>query len=215
MKNEKQKDFCSAVLLLITFLLWTVAVRTIGVQAIGPQQSSVGFGPVNRFVHEITGVNMGLYYLTDRLSIIPLGIAALSALAGLVQWIKRKNILKVDCNILALGVFYTAVLAVYIFFEIFVVNYRPVLIYGVLEASYPSSTTVLVICVMSAAKIQLDMRIRNCAIKCLASNLIILFTVFMVICRLVSGVHWFTDIVGGVLLSTGLVLMYRTVTRYR
>ena len=38
---------------------------------------------------------------------------------------------------------------------------------------------------------------------------VILFSAFMVIGRLVAGVHWLTDIVGSVLLSAGLYALYR------
>jgi undecaprenyl-diphosphatase len=102
-------------------------------------------------------------------------------------------------------------MAVYVLFEIFVVNYRPVLIDGILEASYPSSTTMLVMCVMPTAIMQLAGRIKNHILKRCVTSAITAFTAFMVIARLVSGVHWLTDIVGGALLSAGLVLMYRAV----
>jgi undecaprenyl-diphosphatase len=88
-----------------------------------------------------------------------------------------------------------------------------VLIDGVLEASYPSSTTMLVMCVMPTAAMQFNERIKTKILKRLVTSSIIAFVVFMVICRLVSGVHWFTDIIGGALLSSGLVLMYRAVVR--
>ncbi|MBQ2911285.1 MAG: phosphatase PAP2 family protein, partial [Clostridia bacterium] len=94
-----------------------------------------------------------------------------------------------------------------------VVNYRPVLINGYLEASYPSSTTMLVMCVMPTAIMQFNARIKNNVLKRFVASAIIAFIVFMVIGRLVSGVHWFTDIIGGVLLSAGLVMMYRAVIR--
>jgi undecaprenyl-diphosphatase len=137
------------------------------------------------------------------------------ALLGLVQWIKRKQLLKVDYNILILGGFYIVVMAVYVLFELLVVNYRPVLIDGVLEASYPSSTTMLVMCVMPTAIMQLNERIKTKILKRLVTSSIIVFVGFMVIGRLVSGVHWFTDIIGGALLSLGLVLMYRAVVRLK
>ena len=99
-------------------------------------------------------------------------------------------------------------MAAYVFFEIVAVNYRPVLIEGVLEVSYPSSTTMLVMCVMLSAMIELRDRIRNKTVRCSITAAILGFTMFMVIARLLSGVHWITDIIGGALLSTGLVWIY-------
>jgi undecaprenyl-diphosphatase len=155
---------------------------------------------------------MSLYTITDWLGLVPLIFVIGFATLGLVQWIKRKHPLKVDYNILVLGGFYVVVMAVYVLFEMFVVNYRPILINGNLEASYPSSTTMLVMCVMPTAIMQFNVRIKNDILKRCVSSAIIAFIVFMVIGRLISGVHWFTDIVGGTLLSTGLVLIYRSIS---
>ena len=154
---------------------------------------------------------MSLYTITDWLGLVPLAFVMGFALLGLVQWIKRKYLLKVDYSILVLGGFYIVVMAVYMLFEVFVVNYRPVLIGGILEASYPSSTTMLVMCVMPTAVMQFNARIKNNILKRFVASAITAFVVFMVIGRLLSGVHWFTDIIGGALLSAGLVLMYRAI----
>lgn len=195
--------------MLAGFLLWTAAVRLVDVQSIGPQGSAVGFAALNRFIHCVTGVHMALYRLTDWLSILPLALAMGMALLGLVQWIRRRSLRRVDHSILVLGGFYLVVMAVYVFFEVFAVNYRPVLIDGALEASYPSSTTMLVMCVMPTARMQFHARIQNPALDRMVSAVISSYTVFMVLARLISGVHWFTDIIGGALLSIGLVQMYR------
>ncbi|MBQ3548885.1 MAG: phosphatase PAP2 family protein [Oscillospiraceae bacterium] len=197
--------------MLLAFLLWTVAIQFVDVQAIGPQESSVGFATINQFVHNLTGVHMSLYTITDWLGLVPLVFVMGFGTLGLIQWIKRKHLLKVDYNILVLGGFYIIVMAVYVLFEMLVVNYRPVLIGGILEGSYPSSTTTLVMCVMPTAIIQFNARIKNNVLKRFVASAIIAFIVFMVIGRLVSGVHWFTDIIGGALLSAGLVLMYRAI----
>ena len=211
MKKENQRNFCIATCMLLAFLSCTIAIQFVDVQAIGPQEASVGFATINQFVHNFTGVHMSLYTITDWLGLIPLAFVMGFALLGLIQWIKRKHLLKVDYNILILGGFYIVVMAVYVLFEMLVVNYRPVLISGILEASYPSSTTMLVMCVMPTAIIQFNARIKNNVLKRFVASAIIAFIVFMVIGRLVSGVHWFTDIIGGALLSTGLVLMYRAI----
>ena len=213
MKHENQRNFYIATYMLLAFMLWTAAIQMIDVQAIGPQGSSVGFATINRFVHNLTGVHMSLYTITDWLGLVPLVFVMGFALLGLIQWIQRKHLFKVDYNILVLGGFYIVVMAVYILFEVFVVNYRPVLIEGILEASYPSSTTMLVMCVMPTAMMQINTYIKNDILKRSVASAITAFVIFMVIGRLISGVHWFTDIIGGVLLSTGLVLIYHVIAR--
>ncbi len=190
------------------FVLWTVLVRFIDLRAIGPEGSPVGFGALNRFVHDLTGVNLILYTLTGWLGLVPIAVAVGFAVLGLAQWIGRKSLKKVDRSILALGVFYVVVIAAYLFFEAVVINYRPVLINGYLEASYPSSTTMLVASVMPTAAMQVRLRIKNTALRRCMILAIIAFTAFMVIGRLLSGVHWLTDIIGGMLLSAGLVTLY-------
>ena len=208
MKKENQRNFCMATCMLLAFLLWTVAIQFVDVQAIGPQESSVGFATINQFVHNLTGVHMSLYTITDWLGLVPLVFVMGFALLGLVQWIKRKHLFKVDHNILILGGFYIVVMTAYLLFEVFVVNYRPVLIDGILEASYPSSTTMLVMCVMPTAIMQFNVRIKNNILKRCVAFATTAFIVFMVIGRLISGVHWITDIIGGALLSAGLVMLY-------
>lgn len=211
MKKEAKRSFCIEISLLAVFILWTAAVCFVDVREIGPQGASVGFASINGFVHRLTGVHMGLYTVTDWLGLVPIAFALAFAILGLVQWVMRKRISQVDRSILVLGGFYILVLAVYIFFEIVTVNYRPVLIGGILEVSYPSSTTMLVLCVMPTAVMQLNVRIKNNVIRRGVACIITAFVVFMVIGRLISGVHWVSDIVGGVLLSAGLVTMYKAI----
>lgn len=206
-----RKTFYWSVGMFVIFVLWTFFLGFIDVQTIGPNQSSVGLATLNRCFHTLTGVHMWLYTITDWLSLIPVGIGIAFAILGLAQWIKRKSILKVDLNILILGGFYLLVLAAYLFFENIIINYRPVLINGTLEASYPSSTTMLVLCIMVTAAMQLGIYIQSNVWRCCINVAITLFTVLMVIARLVSGVHWFTDVMGGILLSSSLVLLYKSI----
>lgn len=195
--------------LLAAFALWTIVVCNVDVQVIGPEGSCVGLATINRYVHGLTGVHFSLYIITDWLGLIPVGVCMGFGAFGLVQWIGRRSLLKVDGSILALGGFYVLVIAAYALFEKLAVNYRPVLIDGRLEASYPSSTTVLVMCVMPTAVVQLNDRLKSRALKRWTAAFGYAFVAFMVIARLVSGVHWFSDIVGGALLSAGLVSLYR------
>ena len=152
------------------FILWTALVKNIGIGYIGPNGSSVGFSSINGFFHKLTGVNFNIYTLTDWLGLVPVCFMSGFAILGFIQLIKRKNIFKVDTDILILGGFYIIMAAAYLFFEIFVINYRPVLIEGILEASYPSSTTLLAMCVMPTAAIQLNRRIKSIKFRKISAN---------------------------------------------
>lgn len=211
MTKEIRKKLAMALGLLTAFILWTAALCLVDVQSIGPLGSKVGMAALNGRFHSLTGVHMVLYTVTDWLGLVPVGVGLGFGVLGLIQWIRRKKLLKVDHSILVLGGYYLVVLAVYLLFEEVVINRRPILIEGYLEASYPSSTTVLVMCVMPTALMQFHSRIKNRTLNIAVSTVIAAFTAFMVLGRLISGVHWLTDIIGGALLSAGLVLLYAAV----
>ena len=211
----RQKNFTTAIILLLSFILWTISVRFIDLKAICPQESIVGLSKLNDFIHNFIGVNLTLYNITDWLGLVPFAVCFGFGVFGFVQLIKRKNILKVDYDILVLGGLYIVVIAVYLLFETVVINHRPVLINGVLEASYPSSTTMLSLCVIPTAIMQFKKRIKNKTAKNIIIFFAVIFTTFMVVGRVISGVHWITDIIGGALFSAGMVVMYYSVIKLR
>ena len=210
MKETEKRNLLTGAGLLAAFVIWTVLILRIDVRPVGPLESRVGFAAFNVWFHQVTGVHMTLYTVTDWLGLEPVMICLCYGVLGAAQLIRRKSLRRVDPDIILLGGYYILVIAAYLFFEMVPVNYRPVLIDGVLEASYPSSTTLLVLSVMPTLKFQVDRRSGNPTVKKITTAFVILFSAFMVIGRLVSGVHWLTDIVGSVLLSAGLYLVYRS-----
>lgn len=212
MKWKKRLQTGSGLLLL--FVLWTILIQCMDVQAVGPKGSKVGFASWNIRFHSLTGVNWTLYTVTDWLGLVPIFICGCFGILGLCQWIRRKRFFRVDADILLLGAYYLLVIAGYLLFEMVPINYRPVLIDGYLEASYPSSTTLLVLSVMPTLAFQASRRCKNRTPRRLAAGFSLLFSAFMVIGRLISGVHWATDIIGSVLLSAGLFLLYGAAVAY-
>ena len=209
MKSQMKRRLGTAAVLLTVFILWTVAVATWDVRPIGPHGSAVGFATLNDAFHRLTGVHMWLYTVTDWLGLVPITVVFGFAVLGFAQWIRRRQFRRVDYSLLVLGGFFLLVFATYLLFETVVINYRPVLINGVLEVSYPSSTTLLVSSVMPAAAMQCSRRMRHTACRRAVVWVFGVFVAFMVIGRLISGVHWLSDIIGGGLLSGSLVMLYR------
>lgn len=202
-KNKKNIIICGGLIALA--VVYTILVKYIDVQVIGPKESSVGFATINKFVFNLTGVNMIFYHITDWLGFIPLFIAFIFAMIGLFQMIKRRSLFKVDKEIIGLGIFYVGVIGLYIFFETYIINYRPILMDGTLEASYPSSHTLLSICICGSSLMINKILYNNKKIFKLENIISILSIFIIVIGRLISGVHWFTDIIGAVLISIALL----------
>ena len=215
MRSEKKIDSKSKKLFGITaglfllFIVFTMMVLLVDVQSIGPKDTKVGLATINQSVFGCLGVNLLWYEITDWLGLIAVLFALFFAVLGLVQLIKRKNLWKVDYEIILLGMFYILVAVIYLFFEIAIVNYRPVIMDNSLEASYPSSHAMIVICIMATAMIEFrklfaDKKALRAVLNTVSAAIILI----TVIGRLLSGVHWFTDIIAGVLLSSALVMLY-------
>lgn len=208
MKKIYVRKFIVAACFLTAFLLWTALLKFVDVKPIGPNGSEVGFSDFNGRIRDLVGTDMTMYTVTDWAGILPIVVCFCFAVVGFVQLVKRKSLIKVDYDLLILGGFYIFVAAVYLIFEKAVVNYRPVLINGYLEASYPSSTTTLAICIMPTAAETLKRRIKNKTLLYLCVCFCFAFTAFMVAGRVISGVHWASDIIGGVLFSVGADFLY-------
>ena len=209
MKTRGKRELIFGITNIIGFILWTTLIQTIDVKLDGVNETEIGFATINTWFHSLTGVNMKLYNITDWLGLVPVFICVVFGFIGLTQLIKRKSLLKVDFDIIALGIYYVIVISGYLIFEITPINYRPILINGVAEASYPSSTTLLVLSVMPTLIFQANQRLKNAPIKRIIETITGIFAIFMVVGRLVSGVHWLTDIIGSIFLSMGLFYIYK------
>ena len=207
---KEKRNLLAGAGLIGAFALWTVLIQYVDVQAVGQNGTKIGFADFNVWFHRLTGVHMTIYTITDWLGLAPIFICLCFGALGFVQLVKRRSLLKVDPDILILGTYYVLVIACYLIFEMIPINYRPVLIEGRLEASYPSSTTLLVLSVMLTLWFQANLRVSNAMIRKAVAVFVIAFSAFMVIGRLISGVHWATDIIGSVLLSAGLYMLYRS-----
>ncbi len=196
------------VILALLFVAFTLLVMTVDVRPIGPEGSMVGFSSLNGAFRDAFKENLLLYEITEYLGIAAILVLAAWGASGLFQWIKRKHLLKVDPQLLAFGITVILVLICYVFFEIFVVNMRPILGEDGLEASYPSSHTMLALSVFSCSLSCLKRYITKKPLRVFCCVLVLAAMALMIFGRLFCGVHWLTDIVGSVLLSAALYEVY-------
>ena len=203
--NKKKRNFFISTILILLAVIFTILVKVVDVKQVGVNETSIGFATVNQFVFKTTRVNMIWYHITDWLGLVPIFMAMVYSLIGLIQLIKRKSLFKVDKEIIILGLFYVVVIFIYIFFEKVIVNYRPILMNGFLEASYPSSHTLMTIC-LCGSSIIVNKKLFNNKITKLMNIVSFVIVMITVVGRLLSGVHWFTDIIGGIFISIALLM---------
>ncbi len=206
--TKPRRGLVTGAALLAAFALWTALVQLVDVRPVGQNGTDVGLAAFNVWFHGLTGVHMVLYAITDWLGLVPVAVCLGFGAMGATQLVGRRSLLAVDPDLLLLGVHYVLIAAAYLVFEAFPINYRPIPIDGVMEASYPSSTTLLVLGVMPTLAYQAVRRMKSSLAKGAVAS-VATFSALVVVGRLVSGVHWATDIVGSVLLAAGLFAMYR------
>ena len=209
MKISRKRNWCLGIVFISAFLIWTMLIQKVDVQPLGVKGTMIGFATINGWFHKITGVHMAIYHITDWLGLVPILACMFMGCIGLRQWIQRRSIRKIDFDILCLGIYYVVVIAAYLAFEMLPINYRPILIDGRMEVSYPSSTTLLVLCVMPTIIEQVQRRVKNKNVKKWMQSITYAFSLFMVLGRLVCGVHWITDIIGAIFFSCGWFHIYK------
>lgn len=211
LKRKIRERYTLAIIFLILFAVLTVLVQRVDVQPVGPNGSEIGFAKVNTAVHEKLGENDLCYKLTKLIGYLAIATAPCFALLALTQAIRKRSLSGVDGDLWALAVFYVLVGACYIAFEKYVVNYRPILVDGVLEASYPSSHTMLTTALFGMTIVQMRKRVHIKPLRGLIDIVLGVGIAAMAVGRLMSGVHWLTDIAGGLLLGLALTELYDAV----
>ena len=206
---NKKRNIILSVVLTIVSVVYTYLVKTIDVKSIGPNNSKVGFSRLNNLFSNLVGTHMTIYKITEILGLVVILIVGIYALLGLIQLIKRKSLLKVDSELYGLAGLYVLMAAVYVLFEKFIINYRPVLIDGELEASYPSSHTILAICICISSLIVSKKYLDEKYLK-ITHVVTILLLLGVFLGRVASGVHWISDIIGGVIISATLLMYFYT-----
>ena len=211
--SKTRKSYIATISLFVLFIIYTVLVKTVDVQPVGPEDTEIGFAGINMAVFSLLGESKFWYSVTKYLGVFAILVIFGFGIVGLKQMIQRRNLFRTDLHLLVLGGFYVVMAVFYVFFEKVIINYRPVLEEEQLAASYPSSHTMLVCCVMATAIMQFNRMIKNQTVCILADIVAVAVIALMVMGRLLSGVHWLTDIIGGVIISAALVMLYVSVVQ--
>lgn len=203
-------------LFLVVFVVWTVLVKVIDVQYVGAA-GFLGFYSLNTQINDfVQSQNTELFNkLTDVLMYIAISTLVPFAVVGLVQLIKRKDLKKVDSAIYIILAGYVAMVVIYLAFEIVKINYSPLSTAEELKASYPSSHVMIYSVMMGAAVLGLLHFARMHDDLKLLINIFYMFSTFgMAALRLLSGQHYFTDIIGALLVSYTILFAVNSLYRY-
>lgn len=182
----------------------------VDVAPIGPAGTRIGLSRLNGTVAAWLGRSDFWYTVTEALGAAVVLLAIVLALWGLAQAVYRKSLRRADAALLFLGGLYAVTVAVYFFFEKFPVNFRPVLLAGQKfpEPSFPSSHTLLAWVVLGSAGRLARHYLPKNALQRVLRLLCAAGIAGMTLGRLLSGVHWCTDILGGVIFGEALLSLY-------
>ena len=204
------RRFKTALYTFVLFIIWTVLVKVVDTAAIGPMDTVVGFSSVNGSVHNVLGTSDLWYSVSKILGYLAIALCGVFAVIGAVQLVQRKSLARVDKKLIAAGVIYLCVIIAYVLFDKLVINYRPVIMPDntVPEASYPSTHAMLGCVGYGVGAILLPDYLNNNSLAGIVRAVCWVLAVLTVVSRLLSGVHWLTDIIGGIIISAFFLTLY-------
>jgi len=208
MKKKNIKLLGITILLFLIFAAFSAVVLYVDRQPVGVNGTLVGLATINTKVLAALGSSQLCYKISEYLGWGAFAFCGHFGMMGILQWIRRKNIFKVDARIIALGIFYFTMLGIYFLFDKISINYRPVLIDGQMEQSYPSSHTMMSLCLCATSIMNFKYYFKN---NNVSKALVIICGVIMgiiMVTRILSGVHWLSDIIGSGLLASALSMTY-------
>ena len=215
----KKTNYIISIVLLIVAIVFTILVAKVDVKPVGPINpetripSEVGFSTINSAIAQKIPFNSTFYKISQYVGYLAFAFVAFYAFIGLLELIKKKNIKEINKVIIALGIFYVCVAIVYALFEVLTINYRPIVLENELEASYPSSHTMLAICVCGSSLLVSNALIGNIKAKKILNIAACAIMLIVIVSRFLSGVHWFTDIIGGIIISGFMIQTFSNIVK--
>ena len=207
-ENMKRKYWLTIILGVMAVLL-TVSLLFVDKKAVGPNGSEVGFAGLNTAVAGNITPSKTWDKISDVLIAGIVASGAIFAVMGLVQWIGRKSFKKVDWNIKMLGVVYVVLALLYVVFEkLIVINHRPLLVNEALEVSFPSTHTLIAVTLALTVVLTLKDYIKNKKVRVALTCGLVLLAIITAASRILAGMHWTTDVLGGLLYGATLVSLY-------
>ena len=202
-----KKRLIIGIILVVVAIVYTILVAKVDVKAIGPENSEVGFSSLNGPVHDKLPYNETFYKISKYAGLLPFLFVAFYGLQGVMQLIKGKSFGEVDLRLYKLCAFYVVFAVIYVLFEKLAVNYRPVIIDVAegLEASYPSTHTLLAICLCGSSLMLAKYYVKNETLLKVLNIATWGLMLVIVVARIISGVHWASDIIGGVIISLAML----------
>ena len=207
-KNKLKINAILSGVLTLCFVLFTILVKCVDTAYVGATDKKIGFSSLNAIFYNNIQVSDLFDKLSDVLMIISIAIIALAVVVSVVQLVKRKSLKKIDREFYAFAIVLVLMVCVYVMFEIIDLNFRPVLIDGKVEASYPSSHTMLELTVFMCLMVYGLSNLKSNKQKIICSLVLGALIIAVVLFRVLSGMHWATDIIASIILSLMLTSYY-------
>ncbi|MBQ0071593.1 MAG: phosphatase PAP2 family protein [Spirochaetales bacterium] len=213
MKKTIRQAACTLAAFLFLLLLLCFVDRG----HIGAMGTEVGLSSINGFFFKTFGRSDLFDKLSDVVFLLTFLYPAFFGVMGIVELIQKKDLKKVHKSLLAFIPVFVLLVVLYLLFTKVSPNYRPVLTEEGLEESFPSShVMVSIMFSLTGLTMFRDFHFKlNSAISKTVETAAFVLPCLVAVFRLLSGMHWFTDVLGGIFLGAFLVQLHRLCTEYK